>query len=200
MPVLRWRREQARHGVCRMVVLRLTTIEDAASTGRVHALSWKSAYRGIVPDDFLDAIDVEAWVKRHRRNMAEDPEDFVSYVAETDGEIMGWALAGPNRDTTLNFSGELFTIYLLPDRLRQGIGRKLIHAVAKSLIDGGHSSMIVWVLAENWPARGFYEALGGAYVSERDITIGGRSLMEVSYGWRNLEELLGATGQLRTGV
>lgn len=172
------------------MVIRPSTMEDAAEIARVHALSWQSTYRGIVPDEFLDSIDIDNWVERHRRNMAEDPEDFVSHVAEEEGEIVGWALGGPNREEASEYASELFTIYLLPGQLRRGIGRRLIAAVAESLLAFGFSSMVVWVLAENWPARRFYEALGGVYVSEKEITIGGASLLEVSYGWRGLEEML----------
>ncbi len=173
-----------------MIAIRRPVLGDAAATARVHALSWKSVYRGIVPDDFLDSIDVDAWAERHRRNMAEDPEDFVSYVAELDGEIVGWALGGPNREAASEFSSELYTIYLLPDYLRRGIGRKLIAAVAESLLGLGFESLLVWALAENWAARKFYEARGGIYLEEREIAIGGAPLMEVSYGWEDLRVLL----------
>ena len=176
------------------VTIRKPALNEAASTALVHALSWKSAYRGIVPDDYLDAIDVDVWAERHRLSMEEDPEGFVSFVAEMGGEIVGWALGGPNRDPAMGLSGELFTIYLLPEYLRRGIGRKLISAVAGSLQASGLKSMVVWVLAENRPARRFYEALGGSYVTEREHSIGGVSLMEVAYGWEDVRELLSATG------
>ena len=177
-----------------MITIRMPALNEAASTARVHALSWKSAYRGIVPDDYLDSIDVDVWAERHRRSMLEDPEGFVSFIAEVRGEIVGWALGGPNRDPALGFSGELFTIYLLPEYLRQGIGRKLISAVAGSLLASGFESMVVWVLAENRPARRFYEALGGRYVTEKEHSIGGVSLMEVAYGWEDVRELSAAAG------
>ena len=177
-----------------MIVIRRPTLDDAAGTARVHALSWKSAYRGIVPDEFLDAIDVEEWAERHRRSMVEDPEDFVSYLAEVDGEIVGWALGGPNRDPALDYAAELFTLYLLPNYTRQGIGRRLMRAVAESLVESGFGSMVLLVLADNWPARRFYESLGGRCVSEKEHPIGGVSLMEVAYGWKDLRWLLKAAG------
>ena len=177
-----------------MLEIRRPTLDDAAGTARVHALSWKSAYRGMVPDEFLDDIDVDAWAERHRRSMAEDPEDFVPYVAEVGGEIVGWALGGPNRDPALGFSGELFTLYLLPDYVRQGIGRRLMRAVAESLVELGFESMVLWVLKDNRPARLFYEAMGGRYVAEKEHPIGGVSQTEVAYGWYDLREWLGAAG------
>ena len=169
-----------------MVVLRRPTLEDAPAIARVHALSWQSAYRGIVPDEFLDAIDVDVWAERHRRNMAEDPEDFIPLVAELEGDIVGWALGGPNREPSLDFSGELLTLYLLPGHQRRGIGSRLFSAVAGSFVELGWNSMLLWVLAENQPARRFYEALGGEYVAERELSIGGTPLMEVAYGWRDM--------------
>lgn len=172
-----------------MITIRQPTLEDADAIARVHALSWQSTYRGIVPDEFLDDIDVAVWAERHRRNMAEDPVDFVSHVAEAHGEIVGWALGGPNRDDSLEYASELFTIYLHPDYLRRGIGRRLMAAVAGSLLAAGSGSMLVWVLSENRPARRFYEALGGRYLTEKEISIGGASLMEVAYGWEDLGAL-----------
>ena len=173
-----------------MLVIRQPTLDDAFAIARVHAESWQTVYRGIVPDEFLDSIEVDVWAERHRRNMAEDPVEFVSYVAEIENEIVGWALGGPNRETSTEFSCELYTIYLLPNYLQRGIGRRLMGAVAESLVGSGSGSMLVWVLAKNWAARKFYEALGGIYLGGRTITIGGASLMEVSYGWKDVRALL----------
>ena len=177
-----------------MVVIRPSTIDDAVGIERVHALSWQSTYRGIVPAEFLDSIEIDVWAERPRRNMAQDPEEFVSYVAVVENEIVGWALGGPNREASSEFSSELFTIYLLPNYLRRGVGRKLITAVARSLVASGSGSMLVWVLAKNWPARKFYETLGGTYVSKQEITTGGASLVEVAYEWSDLSALLTERG------
>ena len=92
----------------------------------------------------------------------------------------------PNREADTDHTGELYVIYLLPEYQRRGIGLKLIVTTAAWLLDRGLRSMIVWVLAANWPARRFYEALGGAYLREQQINIGGTLLPEVAYGWSDL--------------
>jgi len=48
--------------------------------------------------------------------------------------------------------------------------------------------MLIWVLAKN-PSRAFYEALGGQRVYEKQIVIGGETLVEVAYGWRDIHSL-----------
>lgn len=173
-----------------MINLRQPTPDDADAIARVQALSWQSTYRGMVPDEYLDSIEVGAWAERHRSHMESDPEDFVSYVAEVDGAIVGWALGGPNRNGESEFAGELFIIYLLPGYERQGIGRKLMSAVAKSLVGFGLESMIVWVLTENLAARRFYEALGGGYAGRGEMDLDGTPVPVVSYGWRDLNVLV----------
>ena len=169
-----------------MAVVRYATIDDATGIARVHADSWRGAYRGIVPDDYLDAIDVDEWSERRRQDMEEMPEEWVSFVAEVNGRVVGWAVGGPNREADTDHTGELYVIYLLPEYQRRGIGLKLIVTTAAWLLDRGLRSMIVWVLAANWPARRFYEALGGAYLREQQINIGGTLLPEVAYGWSDL--------------
>ena len=173
-----------------MISLRQPNVDDAGAIARVQALSWQATYRGMVPEEYLDAIDVDTWAERHRGSMLEDPEGFVSYVAEEDGEIVGWAVGGPSRDQRMIYSAELFTIYLLPGYERRGIGRMLIKAVAGGLMSLGFESMIVWALRDNGAAREFYEALGGRYVVRGVMDLDGTELPMVSYGWRDLGELV----------
>jgi ribosomal protein S18 acetylase RimI-like enzyme len=62
----------------------------------------------------------------------------------------------------------------------------LVDAVMRELSKRGFSSMLLWVLKDNLPARKFYEALGGIYLREKPIEIGSQRLIEVAYGWKNL--------------
>ena len=82
--------------------------------------------------------------------------------------------------------GELYAIYLLKSAQGQRIGRMLFAETLRGLLELGSSSMLVWVLKDN-PTRGFYEHLGGVYLREKQIEIGGKELMEIAYGWRELK-------------
>lgn len=176
-----------------MDVIRQAIIDDAAGIARVRAESWRAAYRGIVPDAFLDTIDIGEWSDRQRRNMREQPKDLDALVAEVSGLVVGWAVTGPNRDTSYSYAGELYAIYLLPEYQRRGIGSKLMVASARRLVSRGFNSMILWVLEANHPSRRFYEALSGAWCGERQTQIAGADLPEVAYGWSDLAMLLDAS-------
>ena len=165
-------------------------MDDAAAIARVQVAGWRDTYRGIVPQEFLDSISVGDWTERRFRELVSSMAGACSHVAEVENEIVGWAYGGPNRDQDSTYTGELYAIYLLPECQRRGIGLALTVSAAKSLIESGMSSMLLWVLAENWPARRFYEALGGEYISEQQITIGNVSLPEVAYGWKDLGRII----------
>ncbi len=171
-------------------VVRRTVIDDAASIARVRAESWRATYRGIVPDAYLDAIDVGEWAQRQRHNMEQQPEELLTLVAETQGLIVGWAAAGRNREAPDNYAGELYAIYLLPEYQRRGIGSEMTAATARWLLLQRMNSMILWVLEENYPARGFYEGLGGQLCGARQTQIAGAWLPEVAYGWTDLADLI----------
>ncbi len=177
-----------------MVGIRRATIEDASAIARIHADSWRSTYRGIVSDHYLDSIDVQEWAERWRRSLTNPGDGVISHVAEVEREVIGWAIGGPNRDAGSTYAGELYAIYLLLDYQRRGLGRRLTMATAENLRDAGIGSMLVWVLAENWSARRFYEALGAEYAQERQIAIAGASLREVAYGWDDLDRLVTVRG------
>jgi GNAT superfamily N-acetyltransferase len=167
------------------VEIRAACPSDAAGIAGVHVDSWRTTYRGIVPDDFLAALSYEQRERMWRGILSPASGSSFVYVAEgPSGQIVGFASGGPVRDLAPDYSGELYAVYLLQDRQRHGLGRRLIGAVVRRLIQAGMTSLLVWVLADN-PARKFYEALGGQYVYDRRVSIGNARLVEVAYGWRD---------------
>jgi ribosomal protein S18 acetylase RimI-like enzyme len=148
--------------------------------------TWRTTYRGIVPDEHLASLCYEKQTSFFQRMLTSS--GLFYYVAEDAyGEVVGVASGGAERTGDPVYAGELCGIYVLESRQRQGIGRQLVHAVVDRLVQAGIHSMLVWVLAEN-PSRRFYEALGGRQVATKQIDIGGTVLDEVAYGWLDLRE------------
>jgi ribosomal protein S18 acetylase RimI-like enzyme len=163
--------------------------EDAAAIARIHVDSWRSTYKGIVPDEHLAGLSYERREQGWREALSNPDNRSFVYVAEDEaGNVVGFASGGPEREGHPDYKGELYAIYLFAQFQRRGLGRQLTQAVARRLLKAGISSMLVWVLADN-PGRAFYEALGGTYLSEKKITIGEKELVEVAYGWRDIRVL-----------
>jgi ribosomal protein S18 acetylase RimI-like enzyme len=168
-------------------MVRPATLEDAEAIARVNVATWRSAYRGLLPDDFLAALDEANYAERWRRLIGEGSGRV--FVAEGPEGIVGFASGGRERAGEHGYAGELYAIYILDGAARRGHGRELVRAVAGALREMKLPDMIVWVLRDNTRARGFYERLGGTYVREQPITIGTTTLKEVSYGWRSLDDI-----------
>ena len=170
--------------------VRSAQIGDTVAIARIHVDTWRTTYRGVVPDDYLDALSYEQRERFWRRALSATSGVSCIYVAEdSSGTVAGFASGGPERSGDPVYTGELYAIYLLAGSQGKGIGRRLALTVAGHLLRAGLDSMLVWVLAEN-PACSFYAALGGQQVYEKTETIGGASLVEVAYGWRDLRALV----------
>jgi GNAT superfamily N-acetyltransferase len=167
------------------VQIRAAELTDVAAIAKVHVDSWRTTYTGIVPDDFLANSFYERRERLWRNTLSEYASTNFVYVAEDDGgNIIGFVSGGKERNGDTVYTGELYTIYLLDQYQRQGVGRQLTVRLVKRLIQEGMTSLLVWVLAVN-PSRKFYEVLGGQQVYQKSITSGDVQLIEVGYGWRN---------------
>jgi GNAT superfamily N-acetyltransferase len=171
------------------VLIRPATAADAPAIARVQSLTWQSAYRGIVPDAVLDGMDTAERIQQRAERWLENLSsgaNIVHVAVEATAAVVGFAAAGRCRDADLpQYDGELFALYLLPAYQGGGTGRALVQHSAAALRAAGYRALLVWVLQDNHPARGFYERLGGQPVSQKSITIG-VDLVEVSYGWPDL--------------
>lgn len=161
---------------------------DLAGMTRVHVDTWKTTYRGIVPDERLDRMTYESDLAGgFGRWLSKPPEGQAHFAAVTErGEIVGFAVCGPNREADPEFTGELGAIYILKAHQGHGVGTALVREVARHLLNIGRTTMIVWVLEEN-PYRRFYEHLGGVAVRKKSEShLGGSPLPEIGYGWKDI--------------
>ncbi len=164
--------------------VRGATRADAAAIARLHLDNWRIAYRGIVPDDLLDAITVESRQDHWERVLAvPDGAEFVSVAEDIDGHLLGIASGGPELGGDPHYRGELYVLHVRPDAQGQGVGRALMRAVAERLAADGITTLLVWMLRENYPARRFYAALGGQFIREQPALFEGMLLMDTGYGW-----------------
>ena len=169
------------------VHIRPARADDAAAIARVHVDSWRTTYVGIVPDEHLANLSYESSERRwHEWLAALDNAAFVCVAETARGQIMGFASGGAERENSPVYQGEMYALYLLKEYQRRGIGRQLVATVARRLQQDGFATMLIWVLAEN-PACAFYAALGGMPAREKMVTIGGKELREIGYGWEDLE-------------
>ena len=174
------------------VRIRRANPDDLLGMTRVHVDTWKTTYRGIVPDQYLDELTYESDIARGFGRGLKEPRDRWTYLVALDDShlIVGYAVGGPNREPEPDYAGELGAIYVLKTAQGRGVGTALVREIARHLLSVGVDSMIVWVLERN-PYRRFYERLDGTFVRKRagHSRLVGIPLPEVSYGWKDIRRL-----------
>ncbi len=171
-------------GICDgMVRLRRARREDARGMAEVHVGAWREAYRDELPAPYLQALSVAARESHWADELHVLTADRRPWVAEAEGQIVGFAAAGPAREGTANGrTGEVYAIYVLPDCWDRGVGRALLAHAERDLVSHGYSEAVQWLLADNYRGRAFYEAAGWyADGGTRQDRLGGRAVNEVRY-------------------
>lgn len=170
------------------ITIRKAEPKDANILGHIQVTSWRSAFRNIASDDYLDNMVSAEHQAEDWKEILPDSEQIV-FVAETENKLVGYAWAHNEDDESIEWDSELISMHILPEYKRQGIGRRLFAAVASQLKEQGCKSVYLWVLEENHPSRKFYEALGGQYAGKHQIELGDRELIEVAYAWKDISQL-----------
>lgn len=159
-----------------MEIRYISPADDRNDISRIYEESWKYAYRGIIPQHFLDAIPKGRWAG------AFDNNDWRTIVCVEDGQPIGTSCFGKSRFGQYPEAGEIISIYFLPEYMGKGYGSQLIKTVLDELIKQGFTEVFLWVLEENVRARRFYEKNGFTCSEEyMDDNIGGKELREVRY-------------------
>ena len=160
------------------VVVRDAIPGDADAMGVIHVRAWQAAYRGAMPDEYLDGLDPADRARMWRDGMTRRPER-PPLVAEVDGVVVGHAACGATDDP--EGAGELYSVNVDPDRWGSGAGRALITEVERRL-SRDHDVAVLWVVPANARARRFYERAGWSVDgAERTADVLGVSVPEVRY-------------------
>ena len=145
-------------------VIRSAAAADADAIAEVGIRSWEATYPGIVPDSALaEWIEAnhQAWHDVFATRPADGPGRI--WVAEGDGQVVGYATTTPAKDNWLpppDGAGEITNLYLDPGVIGSGVGRRLYEHSAVDLAQRGFDPLVVWAFRDNHRAIGFYQRMG----------------------------------------
>ncbi len=168
---------------------REATIKDSEQLAGVHTRSWQVAYRGHLPDAFLDGLDPRDRVAGWQLRLGQ-PGSATTLVAVDDrsDRIVGFIVVGPSRDEQQRSRGaeqrpsrdeqhldrdverrpgEVYAIYVDPPWWGRRIGADLLIAGMERLRRGGFVEATLWVLGGNERSCRFYERHGWRPDGER---------------------------------
>ncbi len=156
-----------------------TAADDAAAVSRIYEESWKFAYRGLIPQDYLEGIPPGRWADK-----LEIP-GWSTLVCLEGKQYIGTSCFSASRDPQYPDWGEIISIYFLPAFMGKGYGKQLMGAVLEELKKRGYRDAFLWTLEENERARRFYEKYGFTCTGETlETRIGGKTVREIRYAIR----------------
>lgn len=149
-----------------VVRIRSAAVTDARAIAEVHVRSWRWAYRGQLPDETLDALDVRELEARWREIIV-DPAATV-LVAGDGVDVVGFVNTGPSDgDGVEPDTANVYAIYLDEHAAGKGIGRTLLERAVEVMRATGSQRASLWVLESNAHARHFYEREGWTWDGTR---------------------------------
>ena len=175
------------------IAIRRARLEDAAAIARVRIDCWRITYRGLIPDAYLDSMQLDDSVALWHRVLSAGPNTTSVFVAENDGDVIGFAAGNMLQEPRYDVDAELSAAYVRSEFQRAGVGRQLVAAVAAGQRAHGARGLIVWVIAGNKSARAFYEQLGATLLVEQPFEWDGMPLVEAGYAFDDLDALMQAT-------
>ena len=145
-----------------MIRLRAAAPSDAPALARLHAESWRSAYRGMLGDAYLDGnVDAERaafW----QRALSHPPSNQHVIVAEEAGELVGFVSLYGNDDA--KWGTRIEAVHVSPALKRRRVGARLM-AEAAAWCGEAHPGLGIYlhVLKPNVAAQRFYESIGARH-------------------------------------
>jgi ribosomal protein S18 acetylase RimI-like enzyme len=134
--------------------IRAATAADASALAVVFLNCWHTAYRGVVDDEIIDALDAHELEARWRGLIATQRV----LVARKRDEPVGMVRFGADEEDPAR--GHIFSLYVDPSASGSGVGRSLLACATQELAAAGHRTATLWVFAANERALRFYRAAG----------------------------------------
>lgn len=162
------------------IIIRNIKEEDIPSVVDIQINGWKTAYKGIIDDDFLNSMNREEKIEKRRKDYNQN--GFI--VAELNKEVVGFCRYIDNNSYTpnmLEIDCEIAALYVKPNLKYNGIGTELFQFVTNEFKSKNRTKMIIWCLKDNKPSRKFYTKMGGEIVKEKVVEMGEKNYVEVGF-------------------
>ena len=142
-------------------MIRIATPTDAHELAALHILTWQQAYKNLMPQTFLDDLDLE-FESRGKQWHQAISNNQVSVLLDYDAEtLIGFAACGQSFDHDAKSTwSELGALYYLDKYWGSGRAQTLLHKALHQLSANGSSIASLWVLDTNFRAIAFYKKHG----------------------------------------
>lgn len=169
-------------------IIRRATVDDAAEIANVHINSWREAYKGLMPEDFLNDRPLN-FKNRYLlwKRVTADPNQVTFVVESSEHGVVGFINGSKARDPEYQDYAEVYAVYLLKKYHHLGLGFELLKKYFDECSSLGFTKAYLWVLKDN-PTIKFYKRTGGHFNGhEKEESIAGERMTEQCFVWDDLK-------------
>lgn len=170
-----------------MINIRVAKVEDLASIARIRINNWRTTYKGLLPQSFLDELDYEketqSWL-----NFSQTENHNVFVATDENDLIMGFVGIKPF-DSEMAI-GEILALHTSEEFRGKGVGKALIYHSAEFFKNQNIKEMRLWVVVGNDAATAIYKHLGAEIYIERVDIINSTDVPEIGMKWNDLDLIL----------
>ena len=164
-------------------LIRKAVSSDAPITAAINVNSWKSTYKGIVSQSFLNSLEIESRIDPAIKRIERNDMDCLIAVDVDKKRVVGFANYGPCREKNIDADAELYSIYIEDDYHGYGIGKSLFLKGFEATKKRQYKKMMVSVFSQNNNARVFYERMGGELAGVDQVILEEVSYPTATYVW-----------------
>jgi len=152
------------------IVIRKALPEDAYDYALCRISCWQSAYKEIIPDDYLSSMITESekkqLIEKYKNNLS-NPGNCEYYCVICSEQMIGFFIIDKREC-------DIWAIYLIEEFRSRGYGTQILSFAISELRHTTSREISLWVFEANVRARHFYENNGFSFngTTKRDSKYG----------------------------
>ena len=171
-------------------MIRKASQNDSKEIASLIIKGWQTAYRGLIPDDYLDNMSLDFIENKWKESISSQNENDNIFVYEEYNKILGVIRFGALQDKeNKKYNAEVHVLYVKPSLKRKGIGGQLFKYAKEFFINRGHRDLIIWCLKGNEQGLNFYKKMGGKIVSNRKTIVNNVEVEENGLAFKLTDEI-----------
>lgn len=162
-----------------MLKIRKIKKADIKRVAEINIYGWKFACKNFMDEKFLNSLSGEEKMTKLLKNFSKNK----IIVAELDNQIVGFLRYDFESDLQrkTNTDGEIKTMYVDTELLRQNIGTALLNKAKEIFVKSNKHSFALWCFEEAKIAKNFYSKNGGKIAFKENRKIGEQDCLDLCF-------------------
>ena len=158
-------------------MIREANINDIEAIAQINTNVWRTNYKGIIEDDYIEKRTVEEFVKKQKETNLIENKNINTFIYEENTVIKGFVIGYKSNEKC---NCEIMALYVDVEYQRKGIGTKLIEYMKRYYKENECKKMIIWTI-RNLENNTFYKKNGGEIKEEKELNLGNKNYKGIGF-------------------